>query len=61
MRRFVVAFVLLALSALPGAARGPEVLTPELKQHLASLSPLRTGDQAVFGDKPVLVKFWASW
>ncbi len=61
MSRLVIAFVLFAFSAVPAGARGPEVLTPELKQHLASLSPLRTGDQAVFGDRPVLVKFWASW
>lgn len=61
MIRFLAACILLVLSALPAAARGPEVLTAEVKDHLASLAPLRAGDRVAFDGKPVLVKFWASW
>ena len=65
MRRWIAAFVLLALSAAPAAARGPETLTPEIQKHLESLAPLRGLDRVRpeenFRGRPVLVKFFSSW
>jgi hypothetical protein len=61
MKRWIAAFVLLALSGAPVEARGPESLTPEVQQHLASLNPLRPDDRVRFEGRPVLVKFFASW
>jgi len=59
--RFLAAVIVFALAISPALARGPETLTQDVKDHLASLAPLRTGDRAQFDGKPVLVKFWASW
>ena len=65
-----IAFVLFlvlglgAFGAVPSAKAGsPSQLTPELKQSLMALKPLRgTGvDRAMFDGKPLLVVFFASW
>ena len=61
MIRLIAAFVLLALSVAPVQARGPEQLTPQVQQHLASLNPLSLRDSIPFEGRPVLVKFFASW
>ncbi len=61
MTRWVAAFVLLMVSLSPASARGPEQLTPEVQQHLASLNPLSSRDRIPFEGRPVLVKFFASW
>ena len=62
MKRWIAAFVLFAVSVAPASARGPESLTPEVKQQLAGATPLRQlGDRIPFDGRPVLVKFFASW
>jgi hypothetical protein len=62
MRRWIAALALLALSVAPASARGPETLTPEVKQQLGAAPMLRAlGDRVPFDGRPVLVKFFASW
>ena len=65
MKNWVAALVLFALSVAPASARGPDSLTPEVRQHLSSLSARRQDDRVrpheSFWGRPVLVKFFASW
>jgi hypothetical protein len=62
VKRLAALAVLLVLLAPQARAAGPEVLTDTLKDHLASLKPLKGDDvRTLFDGRPVLVKFFASW
>jgi len=60
---FLLVIGLAAMGAATPAKAGPDQLTPQIKQGLMDLKPLRGSavDQAMFGGKPLLVVFFASW